>query len=175
MKLKSTFVLQLMHGVFWVVFIGFCIQAGTLLIAFFVSLFIKPTGAHDLYMGLDLSELKSFSARHYAGVVSFTAYFLALKAYMAYLVLQIFRKMDFATPFSLAVASLITKISQVALQAGVLALIANAYCKWLTKTGVAVPVAWSGGELLFLAGIIFIIAQVFQRGVDIQAEHELTV
>ncbi|GAA4376603.1 DUF2975 domain-containing protein [Hymenobacter koreensis] len=175
MKPQSTFVLNLMHGVFWVVFIGLCIQTGAILISFFVSLFINPSGAQDLYMGLDLSELSSFSVEHYAGVVSFTVYLLAMKAYMAYLVIQIFRKIDFATPFSPAVALLITKISQAALQAGVVALIAGSYCKWLTKSGVAVPVGWSGGEFLFLAGIIFIIAQVFKRGTDIQSEHELTV
>jgi hypothetical protein len=31
------------------------------------------------------------------------------------------------------------------------------------------------GEFLFLAGIVFVIAQIFKRGIEIQTENELTV
>ncbi|AYA38560.1 DUF2975 domain-containing protein [Hymenobacter oligotrophus] len=175
MKTKSTLVLTIMHVVFWVLLIGLCVQTGSILISFFVSEFINPVGAQNLYMGLNLAALKNYAEVHYVGVVSFMVYFLAVKAYMAYLVIQIFRKIDFAAPFSSEIAALITKISHNALAAGVVAIVANNYTKWLLKSvSIDIP-TWSGDEFLFLAGIIFIIAQVFQKGTDIQAENALTV
>jgi len=56
---------------------------------------------------------------------------------------------------------------------------ANKYCDWLTKKGVTFPdlqpVLSGAGEFLLLGAIIFIIAQVFKRGIEIQTENELTV
>jgi hypothetical protein len=31
------------------------------------------------------------------------------------------------------------------------------------------------GETLFLAGVVFVIAQIFKKGVEIQSENELTI
>lgn len=175
MKTNATFVLKTMHVVFWVLFIGLCIETGTVLISFLVSEFINPGVTERLYLGRDLLALKRSSGLHYVGIVSFSVYFLAVKAYLAYLVILIFQKLDFAAPFSSEIAALITRISHVALGAGVVALAANGYAKWAYDSGeVGIP-RWSGGEFLFLAGIIFIIAQVFQRGTDIQSENALTV
>lgn len=175
MKTNATLVLKVMHVVFWVLFIGLCIQTGTVLVSFLVSEFIGPEGTQRLYLGKHLLDLKSSSGPHYVGVISFVVYFLAVKAYLAYLVILIFQKIDFAAPFSPEVAALITKISHTALGAGLVALAAGGYARWLSKSGVEGIPAWSGEEFLFLAGIIFIIAQVFQRGTDIQSENALTV
>ncbi|UYZ59026.1 DUF2975 domain-containing protein [Hymenobacter latericus] len=175
METNPTLVLKIMHGVFWVLFIGLCIETGAVLVSFFVSEFISPAAARDLYQGLDLSALRSVSEVHYGAVVSLEVYFLATKAYLAYLVIRIFQKIDFAAPFSLPVAALITKISRVALSAGIVALATSNYTKWLAKRVVAEVPTWSYGEFLFLAGIIFVIAQVFQKGTDLQAENALTV
>ncbi|OON67936.1 DUF2975 domain-containing protein [Hymenobacter sp. CRA2] len=175
MKTDSTHVLKILHVVFWVLFIGFCIQIGSVLISFLVSKFSNPAGAQNLSMGLNLLSLKSYSEAHYAGVVSLIVYFLVVKAYMAYLVIQIFRRLDFAVPFSAEVAALITQISHVALGAGVVGLGAARYSKWLMKSGAVEALTWPGGEFLLLAGIIFLIARVFQKGADIQAENALTV
>lgn len=175
MKTNATLVLQVMHVVFWVLFIGLCVQTGTVLISFLISEFIYPAVTGRLMLGEELIALKRSSGVHYVGVVSLSVYFLAVKAYLAYLVILIFQRIDFAAPFSPEVATLITRISHVALGAGIVALAAGGYSKWLQKSGIDGITAWSGGEFLFLAGIIFIIAQVFQRGTDLQAENDLTV
>ncbi|WP_227609957.1 DUF2975 domain-containing protein [Hymenobacter translucens] len=164
-----------MHILFWILFIGFCIQAGSLVISFLVSEFVNPDAAQNLYMGMNLAALKKYSEAHYISIVSFYVYFVAVKACMAYLVIQIFRKIDMEAPFSAEVAVLITKISHLALGAGVVGLLATRYSKWLMKSDAVETLTWPGGEFLLLAGIIFIIAQVFQRGTDIQAENDLTV
>ncbi len=164
-----------MHFIFWIIFLGLCIQTGAIIYSFFVSLFINPEGANNLYSGLNLSGLYAFSIKNYVSMVSLIISLSALKAYLAFLVIKIFLKFDFSSPFNAAVVSLITQISHLALGTGVLAIIANGYSRWLAKKGVAVLQNWEGGEFLFLAGIIFIIAEVFKKGFEIKTENDLTV
>ena len=51
----------------------------------------------------------------------------------------------------------------------------NAYMRWLTKTTGEFYERGTTEEFMFMAGLVFIISQVFRRGVEIQSENELTV
>jgi len=172
-------ILKLMKFLFWAVFIGLCIKTGSLVISFFVSLFTNPEGAKNLYLGLDLSELRNLNTWYYINLMTLIIAFSALKTQIAYLVTKLFTKINFDKPFNTITAKLLSKISHFALGTGVLALIANAYNMWLYKGGLIENVAQQyvegSREFLFLAGIIFIIAQIFKKGVDLQTENELTI
>ena len=175
MKTRTNTILGIMKVVSWIIFIGLCIKAGALLISGSVSLFINPEGASNVYLGLDLSQLYNSSKMYYMYVLSFLIAITALKAYIFYLVIKIFSKINFDHPFSDSMVSLIAKISHVALGIGVVALIAQNYSKWLLKSGFEVQRDWGSSEFLFLAGIIFIIGLIFKRGVELQSENELTI
>ena len=45
---------------------------------------------------------------------------------------------------------------------------------WVLLTG-ELHGNWISGEFIFMVGLVFIISQVFKRGVEIQAENDLTV
>lgn len=168
-------ILKIVEVIFWIVFIGLCVETGAVVISFFVSMFINPDGAANLYMGLDLSELFEANRDYYIYISSFVITILLLKASMAYLVIKIFLKIDMENPFTSEVSALISAISRVALGAGVISILAEASSDWIMKRGLSVPYSWNAGEFLFLAGIIFFIAQIFERGVSLQSENELTV
>lgn len=179
MKTSAKQILTILNVVCWVVFIGLLINAGAIVFSYVVSLFI-PQGANNLYEGLNLSELKRYSTWFYTCIVSFMVAIPGLKAYLFYLVIRIFSKIDLDHPFNAQLADLILKISHVALGTGILGIIANGYGQWLSKNGFesadTLRHHWNGSvEFLLLAGIIFLIAQIFQRGVEIQSEHELTI
>jgi len=174
MKTKTTQILAVLKVISWILFIGLLIQAGAILVSYTISLF-NPIAAKDFYSGLDLSELYNWNIWQYTGIVSFWLSFLLIKAYIAYLVIQIFAKLNLKNPFSIAISSLISKISYAALTAGVLAIIAQGHSKWISKSGVEVIQNWGSSEFLFLAAIIFIIAKVFERGIELQEENELTI
>jgi hypothetical protein len=53
--MKTNQILQILKVASWIMFIGLCIKTGAMIISFFVSLFINPEGAKDLYMGMNLS------------------------------------------------------------------------------------------------------------------------
>ncbi|HET8839339.1 MAG TPA: DUF2975 domain-containing protein, partial [Flavobacteriaceae bacterium] len=176
MKTKTETILTITKVLTWIVFIGLCIKTGALIVSFFVSLFVNPIAAQDLYLGLDLSSVQEYGQWHYICSVSLLIFFTGLKAYLAYLVIKIFLKFNLENPFSPEVAKLIDCIAQTALTAGIFAIIAGGYSKWLGKNGLSAISSWDGGsEFLFLAGIIFIIAQVFKKGIELKSENELTI
>jgi hypothetical protein len=98
-----------------------------------------------------------------------------LKAYIGYWIVKIFLELRIEKPFSEVINNMIIKIGKIALYAGLLAIIAQAYSEWLMKKNLAVPINWAYGEILFFAGVIYFIAQVYRKGTEIQAEGELTV
>ncbi len=173
--MKTKQILGLMNIISWITFIGSCIKTGAIIISFLIVLFISPGAAQNHYLGLDLSELYKSNIWYFVSTMSFVIMLSGLKAYIFYLVVRIFLKVDFDHPFSAIAISLISKISHVALEIGVVALVAQNYSKWLLHRGVLVEQNWGSWDYLFLAGIIFIIALVFKRGIEIQVENELTI
>ena len=131
--------MAILNIISWIIFIGLCVKTGSILYSFFVNLYINPEGAKNLYMGLNLSDLYRFSIWYYATLVSLIIFLSGLKAYILYLVTKIFSKINFVHPFSTDVLLFISRISYVALGTGILTLVANIYCEWLTKKGIAFP------------------------------------
>ena len=179
MKSNTKQVLTILKVIAWIIFIGVCIKTGVVLYSFLVSLFLNPDATANLHMGLNLTDLYNYNIWNYVGVVSLIIFLLALKAYIFYLVIKVFEKINFVQPFSIEVSLLISRIATVAIEIGIITAISNSYIKWLAKKGVAFPnlqdYLGGGMEFLLLGGIIFMIAQVFKRGIEIQNENDLTV
>lgn len=175
MTTTNSTILKVVHVMFWIAFIGLCIKTGAILTSFFVSLFVNDIAAGNLYLGLDLTEVFTFSKTYYIYIVSLLVTLTGLKAYIGYLIIKFFLKFNLEKPFDAALTPIFMKISHVALTTGLLALVANGYSKWLIKKGTSIPVDWSGNEILFFAGVIYLLALVFKRGTELQTENDLTV
>lgn len=175
MASKTSFIFSTLNIIFWIIFIGLCIKTGTILYSFFVSLAINSIAAQNLYMGLNLSEIYNFGIAHYIIIVSLLILLTGLKAYIGYWVVKIFIEMKLENPFSEGINRIITNISRIALLAGILAIVAHIYSKWLLDNNLSVPINWAYAEVLFFAVIIYLIAQVFKKGIELQSENELTV
>lgn len=170
--------LMLITVVIWSVFVGLCIETGAILFNTLYS-FARPIAAQNLYKGLDLSALMARDIRHYLGILSLILYTSALKAFMFYLMIRIFLKIDLMHPFSKPVSHLIAKISQVSMQIAIAILFTIAYRDWLAKRGFELPDLGSSTEGAFeyilMSIIIYAISKVFKRGLEIQSENELTI
>ncbi|QMW00885.1 DUF2975 domain-containing protein [Spirosoma foliorum] len=167
-------ILSVMQILTWIAYIGLCIKTGAILISFGVS-FINPEAVKNLYKGLDLDHLRQMNITYYVSLVSFILAILMLKAHALFLTTTILSKISLANPFTMEVAQTLEKISYVLVSAWIVGSLSNAYTSWLLKrTGESFS-SGATDELLFMAGLVFIISQVFKRGVEIQAENELTV
>lgn len=180
MKTTTNRLLNIMHVISWLVFIGLCIKAGALLYSLIVSLFINPEGANNLYLGLNLFTLREFSDFHFIMLVLLLILIVALKALMFYKVVNIFSNLNLESPFNQRIGLLLANISYLALTIALFLSVAIYYQSWLRiDKEIVLPTLHEfidgGKEFLFFAGIIFIISLVFKRGVEYQEELEDTV
>ncbi|MFB5946480.1 DUF2975 domain-containing protein [Albibacterium profundi] len=168
-------VLTLLKIASWIIFVGFAIKAGAMLVSFSISLLINPDASKDLYLGLDLHDIYQYSQLHYISMGIFIILIAALKAYLLYWVIKIFSKINIVHPFSQEVVKWLMAMSNIALQIGVLVLISTSYSHSLTEKGLNFSYDGGDAEFLLLAGILFIVAHIFKKGIEIQSENELTV
>ena len=174
MKTKSKQILEVLKVLAWIIFIGLCIKTAAVILSFVTGLF-NPEMAMDLEIGNHFSQTSGLNTWKYIGVNLFLITLSALKAYMFYLVIQLLTGINLEQPFSQRVGSILVKISRTALEIAILGIISNGYIEWLVKRGLDFSYSSNSTEYFFLAGIVFVIAQIFRRGLEIQTENELTV
>lgn len=178
-KWENQPLLMLLTIVIWGIFIGLCIKTGALLFTTVYSLF-DPVVAQNLYKGLDMSVLREWHTGYYLAAMSLLLGILVAKAYIFFLVIRIFLKIDLIHPFSKEISNLISKIGEVTIEVGVLIIVTSGYFVWLSSRTMHSP-AIGGGflggafEYLIMGAVIYAIALVFKRGVEIQADNDLTV
>ena len=163
-----------MHILAWVAFVGFMIEAGAILFSYAVSI-VNHDAAKDLYKGMNLYNLRQINFWSYTGSVSFMVASSLLKAYVSFLVIKTLSKVNLKNPFTTEVAKKLEKISHVLLEIWIVSMVSNAHTSWLLKTTGGLQGEWVNGDFIFMAGLVFVLSQVFKRGVEIQSENELTV
>lgn len=178
MPKRSNFVFIALQIVAWIIFVGLSIEAGALIVNFIFSLF-KPEVVHNLYEKLDLSEMYARSKWVYFGMYGFILVISILKAHLFYVVIRLLIKLDLSKPFSTYVADHITKISYFTLSIGLLSLIARETSKNLQQHGFEIDRLnqfWADSQaFILMAAVIYIIAVIFKKGIEIQNENELTI
>lgn len=155
----------------WIVFIGLMVQCGAVLVSYGVSVF-NPQAAKNLYLGLDLYAIHVFSFEHYTVAVFFTAAILAMKAFIAYIVIRDLSEVKLENPFTADTAWTLEWISYILLGITFLAIFTNIHAAWLLKNlGVPIPEA-PVEEYVFVTVIVYVISLVFKRGVELIAEKK---
>ena len=162
----------------WIIFVGLCVEAGGLLVNFIISLY-RPQMVGNLYNKLDLSALYQRSQWAFFGMYSFILVIAFLKAYLFYIVIRLISKLDLQKPFSPFVSAQITLISYFTLSIGLLSYIAQQTTRNLMHKGYeadALNQFWADSRaFILMAGIIYVIATIFSKGVELQNETDLTV
>jgi hypothetical protein len=111
--------------------------------------------------------------------MGFVVALAVLKAYLFYLVVKIFQKLNLLKPFDIEIAKLIEKISYEVVSIAIVSVIAHQYTKQLIHRGYEVSHVekyWNdAAAFLMMAAILFVISQVFKKGIELQNENDLTV
>ena len=110
---------------------------------------------------------------------SFILVISLLKAVLFYIAVLLVSKIDLAKPFSTYVSKRISQISYYTLSIGLLSYIANQSAKNLMHHGYEIDNLnqfWEDSQaFILMAAVIYIIATIFKKGVEIQNENDLTV
>jgi hypothetical protein len=178
MSKRNNFVFIALHIIAWVIFVGLCIEAGGLIVNFVFSIY-KPEFVKNLYQKLDLIEMYNRSKWAFFGMYSFILAVALLKAYLFYIVAMLMHKIDLSKPFNSFVSEQITKISYCTFSIGILSYIARQTAKNLQHGGYAIDNLnqfWTDSQaFILMAAVIYVIATIFKKGVEIQNENDLTV
>lgn len=178
MSESNNFVFKILSIVAWVIFIGLCIEAGGLIVNFVFSIY-KPEFVQNLYQKLDLIYLFDHSKNAFFSIYSFIIIISILKAYLFYVVIRLLNKLDLSRPFNDFVSQQITQISYFTLSIGLLSYLARQTANSLLHRGFNIEQLgqfWVDSQaFVLMAAIIYIIATIFKKGVEIQNENELTV
>jgi hypothetical protein len=181
LKITTKQILRILLILSWIIFIGLCIEAGAFIVnAFFVI--ANPAVSAHLWRQVDLSALFKYDQGHFFAVIILMTIVAVLKACLFFLIITILhdKDLDMTRPFSKKVGRFILNVSYLALGIGLFSWWGVKYAGWLVKQAVVMPEAESlrlgGADVwLFMSVTLFVIAQIFKRGIEIQTENELTV
>ena len=178
MTKTNDFIFKALMVVAWIIFVALCIEAGALVVNFIFSIF-NPSIVGDLYQKLDLSRLYQQSQMVFYGMFGFVLFIALLKAYLFYVVISLLHKFDLTKPFSSFVSKQIFQISYITFSIGIFSYIARQTTKDLSIQGYALQDLnqfWVDSQThIVMAAIIYIIAVIFKKGIELQNENDLTV
>lgn len=183
MKTGTMQMLNVLHVVAWIIFVGLSIEAGSFLVNAFFAITNPSVLKHLwLWQEVDLSGLLSFDRVYFFIITLSMAVVTILKACLFYLIIKILyeKKINIAQPFSKESGRFMATISYVSLIIGVFSTVAVKQVEWLVKQGVKMPgieyLKLGGADVwLFMGVVLLVITQVFKRGIEMQEENELTV
>ena len=178
MSKTDNFVFKGLVIVAWIIFVGLCIESGALIVNFIYSMF-KPEIISKLYQKLDLSEMHQKSEFSFYSMYSLILAISVLKAVMFYAVVILVTKMDLSKPFNDFVSKKILQISYFTFSIGFLSYIAKEITRNLSKHGFNISDLdqfWGDSQAFILMGaVIYMIAVIFKKGIELQNENDLTV
>lgn len=171
-------ILKALNVLAWIIFIGLCYEAGVWLFNPLVTMYysesnVQYPGIHQLY--------------HADKGQYFTEIFLivipgVLKAILFYLIVKLLHeeKLNMNQPFTEPTRRFLQLAAYISAGIGIFAQWAVRYTHWLETQGAKLPsietLSIAGGDVwLFMAVILFVVAQIFKRGIELQAENDLTI
>jgi hypothetical protein len=178
MSKTDNFVFKGLIIVAWIIFVGLCIESGALIVNFIYSIF-KPEIISKLYQKLDLSEMHQKSKFAFYSMYSLILAISIMKAVLFYTVVILVTKFNLSKPFNEFVSKKISQISYFTCSIGFLSYIAQETTRNLTQHGFDVlnlGTFWGDSQAFILMGaVIYMIAVIFKKGIELQNENDLTV
>lgn len=174
LKTRTEQILATMPILAWVAFTAYVIETGAVLYSYTIS-FVDPEAAKDVYRGLNLYRLSKINFWYYTQAISLVAGLAVSKAVVAWLVIRALTKFRLENPFTMDMVVRLEKISYAAFGTWILAMVSNGHLAWMMKETGELQGNWISGEFIFIIALVYVMSQIFRRGVEIQTENELTV
>ena len=181
-KITTKHMLQVLHVLSWIIFVGLCITAGGIIFNAIFTLMINPIAAKKFWQEIDLSSLLAYDKGHFMTQILLISIVAIMKALLFYLIVKILhsKKFNLKEPFNTEVQRFISNMAYLAIGIGVFSYWGADYAKWLESQGVTMPdtqhLEIGGSDVwLFMGIILLVIAQIFKRGVELQSENQLTI
>ncbi|MFT3748643.1 MAG: DUF2975 domain-containing protein [Agriterribacter sp.] len=180
-RIETKYIIRILYVLSFIIFVGLCIHAGACITNAVLAI-AKPGMVKFLWQVADLNELFNYDRGYFFVVTLLMSIVAVSKAVLFYMIISMLHSRNFSItrPFSEEVRRFIIKLSYMALLIGLFSGYGVRYTAWLTLKGIKMPdiqyLKLGGADVwLFMSIILFVIAQIFKRGIEIQTENELTV
>jgi hypothetical protein len=181
-RITTEQVLKILNILSWIIFIGVCIEAGAIILVTLYVLIINPDATHSFWNGNGLLGIYQYDHGYFLVFTLLLGIVAVMKALIFYLIVKILhdKKLNMAKPFNKEVGRFIFNLCYLAFGIGMFSYWGGKYIAWLIKQGVDVAevqlLRFAGADVwLFMGVVLFVIAQIFKRGIEIQTENELTI
>ena len=176
MKTRTEKILAILKVLALITAIGLSFLCGSQLLSLAAS-FFNPDWAKQVYTtDENLLVLRENNFQYYIYAMSFIIAGSAILAYIWFKVFDLLQSLKMTNPFSMDIAEKIEKIAYSFLSVWIIGYIGKSYLHWVSKkSGISLESLGIRDEYLFIAGIIYILSQIFKRGIEIQEENQLTV
>lgn len=184
MSKRTDFIFKGLNILSWVIFIGLCVESGSLIVNAINSIFMNPIAASRFLNGVNLYDLYSFNQSHFITFVSLLIIVSVLKSILFYLIVSLFhkKKLNLASPFNEVLGKYIFNLAYVALGIGIFSYWGNNFSNWLKMVSNAAilpssqNMKFEGADIwLFMSVTLIIFAMIFKKGIELQSENDLTV
>lgn len=176
MKTQTEKILSVLQIISWISFIGASIILGLVIIAFIIS-FIWPEAKIN-FNGIAANQ-SAFRQNHlfvYFIIFIFTMAWSILNVLVWAKVKKVLYEVNLKNPFTMHISNLIERISLLLFGIWLFSFSINGLTDYLSKRMEGLEKGFDTDlSFLFAAGIVFIISQIFKRGVELQSENDLTV
>lgn len=175
-------ILKILYIISWIIFIGLCIEAGGIIFNAVLAQVVPPEKSQLLWKEIDLTHLRQFDKGYFLTQTVLISIVVVLKAIMFYLIVKILhdKKLNLVQPFNKEVGKFIANLSYLALGISLFSYWGAKNALWLSKQGVQMPsvtdLRIGGADVwLFMCIVLYVIAQIFKKGIELQEENELTI
>ena len=182
MSIKTDYILNALHVLSWIVFIGLCLDAGIFIVYTVLTLVLEPADATKMWKEVDLTAVYNYSESYFVTLTALIIITTILKALMFYVIVLFFYKKNFnlSKPFNETTKKFVLNLGYLSLGIGFFSSWGTGVGEGLTQKGVSLPdlryMRLSGADVWWFMGIVLlVIAIVFKKGIELQNENELTV
>lgn len=182
MKLNSDFILEILKIFFWIFTFILCIAIGVLVLIFFATIFginignLEEMKISFTFFNGKIKDIQSLGKVNSVLILTYSIVSGVLQLMFFLTVIKILKKLKLNRPFSMEIYILISRIGQLALLIGSLSFLANLIYEFLVGNfSISMNLDSKTLQFFLVAGVVYIIAQVYKRAVEMQTENDLTI
>lgn len=176
MKTKTEKILSVLRSLSWILFIGSYLLLGLIILTVLIS-FIWPEAKIN-FNGI-ITNQAVFRQNHtwaYSLIFLFTMAWSILNVMLWAKIKKVLYDVNIKNPFSKEISKMLESISFLLFGVWLFGFSINGVTVYLSNRIEGIGKGFdSDFSFLFSAGIVYIISQIFKRGIEIQEENDLTV
>ncbi|MET0242516.1 MAG: DUF2975 domain-containing protein, partial [Flavitalea sp.] len=175
-------ILRVLLIIAWIIFVGLGIEAGGYTWNTIYPLVTTPYESWEFWNHTDLSSLYNADKGQFAVIGFFISLTFILKAILFYLIIRLLQEdnLNMLRPFTRATVNFLLNVSYLSIAISFFSGWGVRWTESLVARGFTLPTIdklnLDGSDVWSFMGVtMFVIAQVFKRGIEIQTENELTI